>query len=216
MDEPMMRFAALLLFASVVFANAQDGSSPFAETPPDESTPFFVSGGLKAEEVLATEVRNSPSTGYPRVKKGPDSTFAQIGGFFTGLIPAIRLGGPQVPSETASLVVTPQDPVLKDQRELDVTYSVRNNSSEMTRLEFPTTQHIDIVARNASGGVIERWSDDRGFQKEEGIVVINPRERIEYQEKISTRELRAGQAYTVEASLKTQPDQAISQPVNPR
>ena len=212
----MCRLVALLLTASMVFAQAQDESSAFAEAPPDESTPFFVSGGLKAEEVLQTEIRNSPSSGYPKVKKGPDSTLAQIGGFFTGLIPAIRAGGPMTPAETASLVVTPQDPVLKDQRELDVTYSVRNNSSEMTRLEFPTTQHIDIVARNASGSIVERWSDDRGFQKEEGIVVINPRERIEYREKISTRELRPGQAYTVEASLKTEPDQAISQPVNPR
>jgi hypothetical protein len=93
---------------------------------------------------------------------------------------------------------------------------VRNNSKELTRLEFPTTQHIEILARNASGSVVERWSDDRGFQSEEGIVVINPRERIEYQEKISTRELRAGQTYTVEATLKSQPDYPASQSVNPR
>jgi hypothetical protein len=86
----------------------------------------------------------------------------------------------------------------------------------MTRLEFPTTQHIEILARNASGAVVERWSDDRGFEREEGIVVINPRERIEYQEKISTREMRAGQAYSVEVALKTQPDHSVSQPVNPR
>jgi hypothetical protein len=118
--------------------------------------------------------------------------------------------------DTASLVVSPQDPVLKDQRELAVTYTVRNNAKEMTRLEFPSGQRIEILARTQTGSVVERWSDDRSFEKEEGIVVINPRERIEYQEKISTRELRSGQAYTVEAALKTQPDYAISQPVNPR
>jgi hypothetical protein len=112
--------------------------------------------------------------------------------------------------------VNPQDPVLKDQRELGVAYTVRNNSNDLTRMEFPTAQHIEILARNASGGVVERWSDDRGFQRDEGIVVINPRERIEYQEKISTREMRVGQAYSVEAALKTQPDHSVSQPVNPR
>ena len=126
------------------------------------------------------------------------------------------MGSAQEASESASLAVNPQDPALQNQRELGVTYTVRNNSKEMTRLEFPTTQHIEILARNASGAVVERWSDDRGFQRDEGIVVINPRERIEYQEKISTRELRAGQAYTVEAALKTQPDHPVSLPVNPR
>jgi hypothetical protein len=212
----MNHLVAFLLFVPMVFAQAQDGSSAFAETPPDESMPFFVSEELKTDEVLQTELRNSPSTGYPLVKKSPDSALGQIGRFFTTLIPPIRLGGSSESSELASLVVSPQDPALKDLRDLGVTYTVRNNSKELTRLEFPTTQHIEILARNASGSVVERWSDDRGFQSEEGIVVINPRERIEYQEKISTRELRAGQTYTVEASLKSQPDYPASQSVNPR
>jgi hypothetical protein len=212
----MNRLAALLLVAPMVFAQAQDESSAFAETPPDESTPFFVSGGLQAEKVLKTELRNSPTTGYPLVRKGPDSTFGQMGRFFTGLVPLLHPDGSRESSESASLVVNPQDPVLKDQRELGVTYAIRNNSKDLTRLEFPTAQHIEILARNASGVVVERWSDDRGFQREEGIVVINPQERIEYQEKISTREMRAGQTYSVEAALKTQPDHSISQPVNPR
>jgi len=212
----MNRLAALLLVVPMVFVQARDGSSAFAETTPDESTPFFVSGGLQAEEVLKTELRHSPSTGYPRVTKGPDSTFGQMGRFFTGLLASLHPGGSRESSASASLVVNPQDPVLQNHRELGVTYTVRNDSKEMTRLEFPTTQHIEILARNASGAVVERWSDDRGFEREEGIVVINPRERIEYQEKISTREMRAGQAYSVEVALKTQPDHSVSQPVNPR
>lgn len=63
---------------------------------------------------------------------------------------------------------------------------------------------------------MERWSDDRAFKNEEAIVVVNPQERIEYRESISTREFRSGQSYTVEAALKSQPDEAVSQPVNPR
>ena len=208
--------AALMFLLSQLFVQAQDGATPFAEPPPDESTPFFVSGGLQAEENLRIAQRDSPATGYPRVKKGPDSVLGQMRGFFTGLVPQFNLVAPGISPETATLVVSPQDPVLKDQRELGVTYTFRNNSKEMTRLEFPTTQHIEILAKNASGSVVERWSDDRGFEKEDGIVVINPRERIEYREKSSTREMRDGQAYTVEASLKTEPDHAVSQAVNPR
>ena len=212
----MKHIAVLICLFPVVVLQAQDGSQTFAEPAPDESTPFFVSGGAAREEALLIEQRNSPATGYPRVKKNPDSAVGQMCSFFTRLAPKFNLIAPGASVDTASLVVSPQDPVLKDQKELAVTYTVRNNSKEMTRLEFPSGQRIEILARTSSGSVIERWSDDRGFEKEEGIVVINPRERIEYQEKISTRELRPGKAYTVEAALKTQPDYAVSQLVNPR
>lgn len=212
----MKHITLLFCLVPLLFLQAQDVGSPFAEPPPDESSPLFVSGGAALEESLLLEQRNSPATGYPRVKKNPDSALGQVRGFFTGLAPKFNLIASGESVDAASLVVSPQDPVLKDQRELEVTYTVRNNSNEMTRMEFPSGQRIEILARTPSGSVVERWSDDRSFDKEEGIVVINPRERIEYQEKISTRELRPGQAYTVEATLKTQPDYAISQPVNPR
>ncbi len=212
----MNRFVVCLILFPLYFASAQDGASPFAEPPPDESTPFFVSAGVKAEAVQQTELRNSPSVGYPRVKKGPDSMLGQMRNFFTGLVPPFKFGGERQSSESATLAVEPDDPVLKDQRELGVTYAVRNNSKELKRLEFDSSQHIEILVRNAEGKVIERWSDDRGIEKDEGIVVINPHERIEYQEKVSTRELRAGQVYALEAALKSQPDYSVSQPVTPR
>jgi hypothetical protein len=47
-------------------------------------------------------------------------------------------------------------------------------------------------------------------------VIINPDERIEYREKISTREMKAGSAYEVEAFLKTQPDLIKTAPLVPR
>lgn len=212
----MKHITLLFCLVPLLFLRAQEGVSPFAEPPPDESSPLFVSGDAALEESLLLEQRNSPANGYPRVKKNPDSALGQLRSFFTGLAPKLNLIAPGESADTASLVVSPQDPVLKDQRELEVIYTVRNNSNEMTRLEFPSGQRIEILARTPSGSVIERWSDDRSFEKEESIVVINPRERIEYQEKISTRELRPGEAYTVEGTLKTEPDYAVSQTVNPR
>ena len=86
----------------------------------------------------------------------------------------------------------------------------------MARLEFPTSQRLEIVTRNSSGAVIERWSDDRVFQPGEGLVVINPDERIEFQDKVPTRDMRAGASYTVEASLATEPDFAIEQTIQTR
>lgn len=212
----MKQLAFLLFLWPLIFVQAQDASTPFAELPPDESSPFFVSGGTAAEEALVNGSIDSPVTGYPRVKKNPDTVLGQMRSFFMGLAPKFNLVPASRSAETATLVVNPKNPALKDQRELAVTYCVRNNTKEMERLEFANGQRIEILARNAAGSVLERWSDDRAFEKEEGIVVINPRERIEYQEKISTREMRPGQSYEVEASLKTQPDYATTQTVDTR
>jgi len=79
-----------------------------------------------------------------------------------------------------------------------VTYTIRNNTKNISRLEYPTTQRIDILTYDSKGVVIDRWSDDRAFVPEEGIVVINPKERIEYQEKVPTREMKSGESYRIE------------------
>jgi hypothetical protein len=86
----------------------------------------------------------------------------------------------------------------------------------MTRLEFQTDQRIEILTKNPAGAVVDRWSDDRAFRPREGVVVLNPNERIEFIEKVSTRDMRAGETYTIEAKLATQPEFPVSQTVVPR
>ena len=194
----------------------RDASTPFAWTPPDESSPFFVSSEVLRMDVQEKQLAMSPSSGYPRVKKGPDPAFVQMKSFFTGMFASVNSRGGRVAQDEATLEVSPKDPSLKENRELAVTYTVRNTSKKMSRIEFPTSQRIEIITRNPTGGVIERWSDDRSFQPQEGIVIINPKERIEYQEKISTRDMKPGQTYSIDASLATQPDFAMQQQVTPR
>ena len=111
---------------------------------------------------------------------------------------SVNLGPIRTPPTTEKLVVDPAKFSLQDRREVNVTYTIRNNTKNITRLEYPTTQRIDILTYGPEGTVIDRWSDDRAFQPEEGIVVVNPKERIEYQEKIPTREMKAGESYRVE------------------
>jgi hypothetical protein len=217
----MKRLAAFLFALPLACAFAQtpmpgDAATPFAEPPPDESSPFFTSSETRAVELQESRLQTSPSSGYPRVRQAPDTALGQVRGFFKDLIPPIRFGGLAAGPETVSLVVEPEAPLLADQRELGVTYTVRNNSSQMTRLEFPTSQRIEILTKNATGGVVDRWSDDRAFQPYEGIVVINPRERIEYREKVSTREMRGGATYTIETSMAADPDFPAQKLITPR
>lgn len=214
----MKRLAAALLslpLAAAVAQDLRDAASPFEWTPPDESTPFFVSGQdfYAQEQKILTDT--SPASQYPLVKKGPGSLSGQIGGFFTEMFASVKLRE-AASTEQATLTIDPEDPKLADTREVKVDYSIRNNSRQMTRLDFPTSQRLEILTKNSSGAVIDRWSDDRSFQPQEGIVIINPEERIEYREKISTRDMKPGQTYEVEAMLKTDPDFRLQKTLAPR
>ena len=156
-----------------------------------------------------------PAT-FAGTKKGPQTVSGQVMGFLTGMFASVNLSNPMATREEAELTLKPEAPNLSNTREVDVDYSIRNNSRRMARLDFPTSQRIEILTRNSSGAVIDRWSDDRSFQSQEGIVIINPNERIEYREKISTRDMKPGQTYEVEAMLKTDPDFRLQKQLAPR
>jgi hypothetical protein len=98
-----------------------------------------------------------------------------------------------------AMKVEPQPLKLSDARQMKVTVVVANKSSKLVQLEFPTTQRIEVLVRNASGKLVEQWSEDRTFANEPGIRAINPGERLEYAATLSTRDLVVGQSYTVEA-----------------
>jgi hypothetical protein len=214
----MKCLAALLVLplASVVAEDVRDAATPFAWTPPDESTPFFVSTRDFQADEREIQAATSPASQYPLAPKSVDPALVQMRNFFTGMFDSVDLRGRADTREQASLRLDPESPKLSETREVEVDYTVRNTSRNMVRMEFPTGQHIDIQTKNSAGSVIERWSDDRSFAPGESIVIINPDERIEYREKISTREMKAGSAYEVEAFLKTQPDLLQKVPLVPR
>ena len=215
----MIRLAAALLVIPLAMAVAQDtrdAATPFEWTPPDESTPFFASGldfASQEQEILKA---TSPASQYPLVKKGPDSVGGQIRSFFTGMFGSVNFRSPAAMRDEATLVLEPEAPSLSETREVNVDYTIRNNSRRMARLDFPTSQRIEILTKNSAGAVIDRWSDDRPAQPQEGIVIINPDERIQYREKISTRDMKPGQTYEVEAMLKTDPDFRLQKQLAPR
>lgn len=215
----MKRLAAALLVLPLAAAFAEetrDASTPFQWTPPDESTPFFVAGKDFASGEQKILSATSPTSQYPLAKKGPQSLSGQVMGLFTGLLAGASFDNPVASREEATLAIDPAEPNLADEREVNVDYTIRNNSRRMARLEFPTSQRLEILTKDSSGAVIDRWSDDRSFQPQEGIVIINPDERIEYREKISTRDMKRGQTYEVEAMLKTEPDFRLQQALTPR
>ncbi|MFA7234110.1 MAG: BsuPI-related putative proteinase inhibitor [Terrimicrobiaceae bacterium] len=206
-----MKRAALILLATgltpLLAQNAKPKSTPvdaataFAIASPDENSPFFMdphAAGRTRNVDYAGRDPNDTIAGYPQNRNSSGSAMAQVKEFFGGMFSSVNFGPIRTPPTTEKLEVDPAKFSLQDRREVNVTYTIRNNTKKITRLEYPTTQRIDILTYDPKGIVIDRWSDDRAFQPEDGIVVINPKERIEYQEKIPTREMKAGESYRVE------------------
>jgi hypothetical protein len=210
----MKRAAIILLACGLAPLAAQetrpvpkDPATAFAIAPPDVNSPFFLNPKAAAQ-TRGVDYAGRDLSGtiaeYPKSRNSEESAPARIKHFFTGMFSSVNIGPLRSSPTTEKLVIEPSKFSLQDRREINVTYSIRNNTKNMTRLEYPTTQRMDIVTTDSKGTVVDRWSDDRAFQPEEGIVVINPNERIEYQEKIATRDMKAGETYKVQASTTSQ------------
>ncbi len=97
-----------------------------------------------------------------------------------------------------TILIEPMPLKLSDVRTVKVTLQLANRGKKLSQLDFPTTQRIEVLVKDATGKVIERWSEDQAFQNEPTLVAINPGERLEYTANVATRDLHAGQPFTIE------------------
>ena len=98
-----------------------------------------------------------------------------------------------------SMTLEPAKVRLSDTRVVEVTVTVVNNGRTPVQLEFPTSLRMDVIVKAAGGKIVSRWSDDQLIEKEASVIFINPRERLEYSARISTREMAGGGTFEIEA-----------------
>ena len=98
-----------------------------------------------------------------------------------------------------TMKIEPAQVRLPDTRAIEVTVSVVNSGKTAVHLEFPSSLRVDVLLKDERGKTLSRWSDDQPIEKEPGMLLINPRERLEYSAKISTREMTAGRPFEIEA-----------------
>jgi hypothetical protein len=111
------------------------------------------------------------------------------------------------------------DPVkLGETRQIQVTLTVRNTTKKPISLKFPTSQIEEILLRDPQGGkVVSQWSTDRTFEQQVRYLIINPQERLEFSEPITTRELKAGKTYSLEAYfVGYEQELRVSRPIIPQ
>ncbi len=114
-----------------------------------------------------------------------------------------------------SMTLDPSLVKLPDTRAVRVTVQVVNNGKQAIQLEFPSSQRIEVLVKNEDGKAILRVSDDQKLDKEQGFLVINPGERLEYTATIATRDMVAGKAYIIEAFFPNFDQLRVSRAVLP-
>lgn len=104
------------------------------------------------------------------------------------------------------LELTPQPLRLSETRQLGVRVTLTNLSKRPVTLNFPSEQRIEIYLLSSTERVLTKWSDNHAFEENASSVIINPQERIEYNETISTRDLTPNTVFIAQAFFPRYPD----------
>ena len=105
---------------------------------------------------------------------------------------------PRLRGLSLDLQITPQTVKLSEVRQLSVKVTLANLSKRPVTLDFPTTQRIEIYLTTSAGDVLTKWSENHAITEKPATILINPAERIEYNETISTRELTPNKVFIAE------------------
>jgi hypothetical protein len=125
--------------------------------------------------------------------------------------PIPKYKNPRLRGLTLDLQITPQTVKLSEVRQLAIKISVTNLSKRPVPLDFPTNQRVEIYLRNAAGDILTKWSDNHAIIERPGTVLINPQERVEYNETIATRDLTPNKVFVAEVFFPAYPELQIRQ-----
>ena len=107
---------------------------------------------------------------------------------------------------TLAIEIAQQPVKLSEVRQLDVRAILTNHGKKGIELDFGTDQRIEIYLMGSTDTVLTRWSENHAINSQPGIVLINPGEHIEYNEKIATRELARDKVYLAEVFFPQYPE----------
>jgi hypothetical protein len=125
--------------------------------------------------------------------------------------PIPKYKNPRLRGLTLDLQITPQTVKLSEVRQLAIKIMVTNLSKRPVSLDFATNQRIEIYLSNAAGNILTRWSDNHAITERPGTVLINPQERVEYNETIATRDLTPNKVFVAEVFFPAYPELQIRQ-----
>jgi hypothetical protein len=160
---------------------------------------FFLLGSLVAQEIA------------------PTATPARKRGWLSRLLHpfspdrARQYKDPRLRGLSLDLQTTPQTVKLSEVRQLGVKVALANLSKRPITLDFPTNQRIEIYLKNSAGDILTKWSDNHAIVEKPATILINPQERIEYNETIATRDLTPNKVFVAEVFFPQYPELRVRQ-----
>ena len=118
---------------------------------------------------------------------------------------------PKLRGLTLTMQISPETVKLSEVRQLDIKAILTNKGKKDVELSFGTDQRIEIYLMNTGDVVLTKWSDNHAVAEKPGTVLMNPQEHIEYNEKISTRELTRDKVYVAEVFFPQYPELRVRQ-----
>ena len=112
---------------------------------------------------------------------------------------------------TVDLQIAPQTIKLSEVRQLGIKLTLANISKRPVTLDFPTNQRIEIYLINSEGNILTKWSDNHAIAEKPATILINPQERIEYNETIATRDLTPNKVFIAEVFFPQYPELRVHQ-----
>jgi hypothetical protein len=201
-----------LLFAVLCFAVSFCATSEAAKPKdkPKQESNAQVEAAKKAEREAADAAPRVPKPGFwerawDSTKKGTSKIWGTTKKVGSTVASPFNRGGSKTTGEAGwgklsmSMALDPATVKVGDTRSVKVTVTVVNMGEQPVQLEFPTTQRIEVLIKGDGGKVLAKWSEDQKLDEEQGFMVVNPTEKLEYSATISTREMEAGRTYLVEA-----------------
>src|SRR5438874_13118843 len=118
---------------------------------------------------------------------------------------------PRLRGLALELQITPQTVKLSEVRQLGIKVTLANLSKRPVALDFPTNQRIEIYLKNSGGDILTKWSDNHAIVAKPVTILINPQERIEYNETIATRDLTPNKVFIAEVFFPQYPELRVRQ-----
>ena len=205
-----MRRSLSFLVATYLLAGCLVGQEPPATTGAEKAPATDPGAGIDPRAI--SPAPSSPPTPLPKQEETPRRRGwlgRMLHPFSSGATPQYK--DPKIRGLSLQLQVSPQTVKLSEIRQLQIKVTLINISKRAVELNFPNDQRIEIYLTNSSGLVLTKWSDNHAVSDKPGIVLINPKEHIEYNEKIATRELARGKVYAAEVFFPQYPELRIRQ-----
>ena len=159
----------------------------------------FVAGAMVGQDVTPTPT--------PARRRGWMSRILHP--FSPNVVPQYK--DPRLRGLALDLQINPQTVKLSEVRQLSVKVTLANLSKRPVSLDFPTTQRIEVYLTDSAGDVLTKWSENHAIAEKPGTILVNPSERIEYNETISTRELTPNKVFIAEVFFPQYPELRIRQ-----